>query len=173
MSEAEAQPIAAPASSAPAVGALGMGAAPGAYDSSSPLGQVYAALRALWVAVDGLTMGDGSTAAGITLDAQKQAIEQALSGALQQIQEIDQTAGSYQQQLVDYGNTIRQQLITLQSQCAAAGAEPAMPAAVPASAVASATPGTFTPKTTGLIALGAALLGGMIGFGSARATEGK
>lgn len=167
--------IQSPPSSAPAAGQLGpgpspaaegLGAPPPVYASTTPLGQVYSQLRTIWTSLDAMTAGER----GVPLEAQKRILASLLAQSLSAIQEIDEGQSEYTQQLVAYGNTLRAQLTTLQAECIAPA--PGAGAVAPGAGASPPPAGAkFTAGATGLIALGAAVVGGMLGFGSARALK--
>ena len=149
----------------------GVGVAPPPeYSSSTPIGQIYAQLREFWLLVDALQSGDGSVSAGITFQSNKEALETALSGVLASVESFDQTyqaTQAYQENLQTYAASVRGQLVDLQARCGVQASAPANAPSAPGG------PTTFTGTATGLIALGASLVGGIIGFVGGKAAAAK
>ena len=142
----------------------GLGATePGPYSSPTAIGTVYGQLDLLWRTLNAIQPGDGSIQAGIDFGKAKEAFLNGLSDAMATLAAADQSQTSYQNQLLDYGNSLRAQVTSLQAQCGGGGGSPAPPAP-------SATPsaGTFTGRATGLIGLGSFVLGGILGFAGAK-----
>jgi len=147
----------------------GLGATPPpGYSSSTPLGVVYEQLNLLWGAINAMQPSDGTIAGGIQFGKDKDAVLSALGQVMQGLSSFDQSSSTYTEELVAYGNNLRSQVISLQAQC---GGGSTTPATVPTGPSGSGSGGTkFSAGATGLIALGAGLLGGILGFAGGRST---